>query len=146
MSRFQENFLEIRKNVNAIRVEKIFRKFFMRYLSFESIVVGYRYYRIRQGIDTIELVSILFPSLLRRHSKPLACPYFKTFREIPHNFIKTFSNLPRNGACFPKVLSTYLLLNHFFIIFQFLAKFIQNFDIVVLFFTLGSLGTAGSQP
>ncbi len=29
----------------------------------ESIVVEYQYYQIRQGIDTIELVSILLPSL-----------------------------------------------------------------------------------
>ncbi len=32
--------------------------------SIESIVVMYRYYRIRLGIDTIELVSILLPSLI----------------------------------------------------------------------------------
>ncbi len=35
--------------------------------SIESIVVGYRYYRIRVGIDTIELVSTLLPSLLPLH-------------------------------------------------------------------------------
>ncbi len=32
--------------------------------SIKSIVVVHRYYRIRQGIDTIELVSILLPSLI----------------------------------------------------------------------------------
>ncbi len=32
--------------------------------SIESIVVRYRYYRIRLGINTIELVSILLPSLI----------------------------------------------------------------------------------
>ncbi len=35
----------------------------MRFSSIESIVVGYWYYEIRQSIDTIELVSILLPSL-----------------------------------------------------------------------------------
>ncbi len=35
----------------------------MRFSSFESIVVGYRYYRMCQGIDIIELVSILLPLL-----------------------------------------------------------------------------------
>ncbi len=45
-------------------VEKIFRKFFRRFLSIESIVVGFQYYRICQGVDTIELVSILLPSLM----------------------------------------------------------------------------------
>ncbi len=37
----------------------------MRFSSIESIVVGYRYHRIRQGIDTIKLLSILLPSLAR---------------------------------------------------------------------------------
>ncbi len=64
MCKFQENFLEIRKNANAKRERKFLGSFFIRFSSIESIVVGYRYYRIRQGIDTIELVLILLPSLL----------------------------------------------------------------------------------
>ncbi len=36
----------------------------MRFSSIESIVVGYRYYRIWQDLNTIQLVSILLPSLL----------------------------------------------------------------------------------
>ncbi len=32
--------------------------------SIEGIMVGYRYYRIFQSIETIELVSLLLPSLL----------------------------------------------------------------------------------
>ncbi len=32
--------------------------------SIESIVVRYQYHRIRQGIDTIELVSIFLPLLI----------------------------------------------------------------------------------
>ncbi len=58
MSIFQENFPEIRKNANTKRVEKIFRKFFIRFSnieSIESIVVGYRYYRI--GIDTFAITT-----------------------------------------------------------------------------------------
>ncbi len=42
----------------------MFRKFFHAFSNIKSIVVGYRYYRIRQGIDTIILVSILLPSLV----------------------------------------------------------------------------------
>ncbi len=68
MSRFRENFLEIRnlKNVNTKRVEKIFRKFFHVFFKcVKSIAAEYGgYYRIRQGIDTIELVSTLSPSLI----------------------------------------------------------------------------------
>ncbi len=37
---------------------------FMRFSSNESIVVEYHYYRIHQGNDTIELVSIFLSSLL----------------------------------------------------------------------------------
>ncbi len=49
LSRFQENFFEIRKLANAKRVEKIFRRFFHAFfntVSIESIVVGYQHYRI----------------------------------------------------------------------------------------------------
>ncbi len=62
MSRFQENFLEIRKELKCKKGRgKFLVSFIMRFSSIENIkdiVVGYRYYRIRQGIDTIELVSI----------------------------------------------------------------------------------------
>ncbi len=40
----------------------------MRSSSIESIVVWYRSYRIPQGIDTIELISIFLPSLNQRAS------------------------------------------------------------------------------
>ncbi len=40
MNRFQENFLEIRKNANAIRVEKIFRKFFHAFFKFRKYCGG----------------------------------------------------------------------------------------------------------
>ncbi len=36
----------------------------MRFSSIENIVVGYQYYRTRQGIDTIKLASILLPSII----------------------------------------------------------------------------------
>ncbi len=73
--RFHKNFLEIRKNANAERVEKIFRKFFhafFKYRKYRNYCGGvsilsnlprYRHYRILQGIYTIELVSMLLPSL-----------------------------------------------------------------------------------
>ncbi len=37
----------------------------MRFSCIESIVVGYCYYRIRHGIDTVELISILLPFTIR---------------------------------------------------------------------------------
>ncbi len=39
----------------------------MRFSSVKSIMVRYRYYWIRLGIDTIELVSILLPSLVQTY-------------------------------------------------------------------------------
>ncbi len=47
------------------RIEKFLGSFFMRSSSIKSIVVGCQYYQIRQGIDTIELVLILLPSLVK---------------------------------------------------------------------------------
>ncbi len=64
MSKFQENLLEIRKNANTKRVEKMFRKFFhpcFKYgkycgdLSIPSNLPRYRYYRI--GIDTFAITT-----------------------------------------------------------------------------------------
>ncbi len=64
MSRFQENFQEIRKNANAKRVEKIFRNFFLAFFKYRKYCGGvsilsnpprYRYYRI--GIDTFDITS-----------------------------------------------------------------------------------------
>ncbi len=50
LSRYQENFLEIRKTANAKRIEKIFRKFFHAFFKYQKYCSG--------GIDTIESVKI----------------------------------------------------------------------------------------
>ncbi len=48
---------------------KFLWSFFMSFSTMKSIVAGYRYYRIRQGIDTIELVQILLPLLFQISSQ-----------------------------------------------------------------------------
>ncbi len=47
--------------------------------SIESIVVRYRYYRIRLGIDAIELVSILLPSLKETLAKIVDVTFYTIF-------------------------------------------------------------------
>ncbi len=82
MSRFQENFLEIWKNANTKRVGKIFRSFFLRFSSFssiESIVVGCRYYRIRQGIDTFAITSRI---VFERHRVNDAIQYYTSANTV----------------------------------------------------------------
>ncbi len=76
MSRFQENFLEIqKKNANAKRREKIFRKFFHAFFKYRKYCGGvsilsnpprYHYYQIHQGIDTIKFAKLSI--LLNRYS------------------------------------------------------------------------------
>ncbi len=80
-------------------LRKCLRSFFMRFSSIESsesIVVVYRYNRIRQSIDTIELISILLPSLV-----PLV-PKAVFFRK---NFpCKIFFNMLFSGSLLPMVV------------------------------------------
>ncbi len=64
MSRFQENFIEIRKNTTAKRVEKMFRKFFhafFKYQKYQKYCVGF--------IDTIESAKVSILLLLLDRTK-----------------------------------------------------------------------------
>ncbi len=60
----RKNFLKFEKTQIQKAKRKFLGSFFGHFLSIETIVVGYRYYRIHQGIDTIKWVLILLSSLV----------------------------------------------------------------------------------
>ncbi len=110
---FKKIFSKFEKRKCRKGRENFLGSFFLRFSSIESIasiVAGYRYYRIRQGIDTIELVSILSPSLnytvdISKYSNSNFCS------QISERGILTYSQM-QHFICGYLWLSPVLLYQH----------------------------------